>query len=190
METALLHPRCGFLAALPDRISIGGKDWRVKALVESPQVHPWAGQASYPTPFSGPPADAWEVELATPTMFNGKVGPFPFPLPGSLVESWLRRWNTFCAAEPFDDVLADETRAGGLAVQRYALQAEAFIEANHDSVGCTGRLAFAARRLDQRQRKQVSSLVRFSFFCGSGRHTAQGMGLTRPLPGFATMGGG
>lgn len=190
MQTALLHPRCGFLAALPDRIRIGGIEWRITALAESPPAHPWAGQASYATLLSGSPVDAWEIELATPTLFNGNNGTFPFPLPGSLVESWLRRWNAFCAVEPFDDALSEAVRAGGLAVQGYALQAETFIEGNHDSVGCTGRLAFTARRLTGRQRKQVDALARFSFYCGSGRHTAQGMGLTRPLPAAATMGGG
>lgn len=189
---AVDNPLRVFVTDLPTQIELGGVAWRVAGVARTPTEHPWAGAASYAELWesrSEPPA-AWQIELATPTLFNGANGLFPFPLPAPLIKSWLRRWNAFCPhALIIDEALAEAAQAG-LAVEGYRLEAATQVQANHETVGCTGQLTFAARGLRATKRRAVDALARFAFYCGSGRHTAQGMGLTRPLPAAATMGGG
>ena len=46
-----------------------------------------------------------------------------------------------------------------------------------------GTLTIQAFDLPPETRRRLDLLFRYAFFCGSGHHTAQGMGLTRLLEG-------
>ena len=45
-------------------------------------------------------------------------------------------------------------------------------------IGCVGELALDGAALSPADRAVVSTLVDFAFFCGTGHHTAMGMGQT------------
>jgi CRISPR-associated endoribonuclease Cas6 len=163
--------------------------WKVKVIHLEQQAHPWAATLSYEE-LSGrrlmdpnPPAQ-WQLEFATPTSFNsgrgagGKDKYLPFPMPESLVKSWLRRWQVSApVAFPEEELI--QSAHNNLVVSSYRLHSLPVREGERLRVGCVGRLTLRALDMPPYLRAAVDVLAAYSFFCGSGSHTAQGMGQTR-----------
>lgn len=126
---------------------------------------------------SVPPRE-WRLDFLTPTTFHGTNGHLPFPLPDSLVNSWMRRWNAFAPiALPKEELL--EWSRGKLVVSSYTLRTLPAREGERLRVGCAGRLTLRALEMPPYLRAAIDLLAHYASFCGSGSHTAQGMGQTR-----------
>lgn len=126
---------------------------------------------------SVPPRE-WRLDFLTPTTFHGTNGHLPFPLPDSLVNSWMRRWNAFAPiALPKEELL--EWSREKLVVSSYSLRTLPAREGERLRVGCAGRLTLRALDMPPYLRAATDLLAHYAFYCGSGAHTAQGMGQTR-----------
>lgn len=123
------------------------------------------------------PPRQWRLEFLTPTTFHGKSGHLPFPLPDSLVGSWMRRWQAFAPLALPGELL--EWARGSLAVSAYNLQTRPAREGSRLRVGCVGRLTLRALEMPPYLRACVDLLAQYALYCGSGSHTTQGMGQTR-----------
>ena len=160
----------------------GGFRWRVSGVSLRPQEHPWAGQVTYEQLASQNlhnkrPPDRWNLRFATPTAFHGSAGHFPFPLPHSLVGSWLRRWQAFAPialSDELPDLVYKQT-----VINAYALKTVPVQEGKRLTVGCLGTLSFRALQMHPAERAAVNLLADYAFFAGSGHRTTQGMGMTR-----------
>jgi len=162
---------------------IPGVGWRVTGFSLDAQSHPFAGEIGYEDLArrhlmnSNPPRQ-WRLEFLTPTTFHGKTTHLPFPLPESLVGSWLRRWQAFAPiALPEEEVLT--WARTNLAVSAYNLRTVPVREAERLRIGCVGTLTLRALDMPPYLRAAMDLLANYAFFCGSGGHTAQGMGQTR-----------
>jgi CRISPR-associated endoribonuclease Cas6 len=171
--------------------TIPGVRWKVTGISldsQSPpfasvQGGPFAAQISYdelsrqhlmdPNPPRG-----WQLEFLTPTTFHGKTTHLPFPLPESLVNSWLRRWQAFAPIALPEDELLTWARSN-LAVSAYSLRTLPAREGERLRVGCVGSLSLRALDIPPYLRAAVDLLAAYSLYCGSGSHTAQGMGQTQ-----------
>jgi CRISPR-associated endoribonuclease Cas6 len=189
-RVATLTPRLSsalesaWLPGLPATIRIGGLPWRVEgAAVDG--AHPWAGQAdpralAESRLLASSPPRQWTLEFATPTAFRGICGHLPFPLPDSLVGSWLRRWEAFGPVRlPVD--LKERVREG-LAVSAFELKTLPVLDKGGLIIGSVGRMRLRALRLTPGERAAVDLLAHYAFWVGSGHHTTQGLGMTRLLP--------
>jgi len=128
------------------------------------------------------PPREWHVEFITPTTFHGSNGHLPFPLPDSLVGSWMRRWNAFASiALPKEELL--EWSRQKVVVSSYNLKTLPAREGERLRVGCVGRLTLRALEMPPYLRASIDLLARYTHFCGSGSHTAQGLGQTRFISG-------
>ena len=173
-----------WLPALPPHVELAGLPWKVNGWTTSPDEHPWAGQTRYGELasrqlFFPPPARAWHLLLHTPTAFHGAAGHLPFPLPDSVVRSWMRRWQAFSPIAMPED-LVEQVRQG-VVVSAYRLQTAPLRHGERLIVGCTGRVKIRARRLLPATRAAVNLLAHYAFYCGTGVKTTQGMGMTRLL---------
>ncbi len=170
---------------------IPGIVWKVTAASLEPSAHPSAGQAGYEELSrrhlmdSNPPRQ-WRLEFLSPTTFHGKTAHLPFPLPDSLVGSWLRRWQAFAPLALPEDELLQWARAN-LAVSAYRLHTVPAREGERLRVGCVGTLSLRALDMPPYLRAAVDLLAHYAFYCGSGSHTAQGMGQTRLVPGASHL---
>ena len=166
-----------------------GLQWKVNAILQDDKSHPWVASLPYEDLArthlmnSNPPRQ-WQVEFTTPTTFNtgrtteGRDHHLPFPLPESLLKSWLRRWQAFAPIALPEEELLDWVRSN-LAVSAYRLHTLPVREAGHLRMGCVGCLTLRALDMPPYLRAAVDLLAAYSFYCGSGGHTAQGMGQTR-----------
>ncbi len=174
--------REGWAPQLPQTVELAGLPWRVTGRTISPGEHPWAGQISYKVLgeehlFSVKPPRSWEFEFFTPTAFHGTVGHLPFPLPDSLVSSWLRRWQAFAPIR-FSEELPQMVREG-VVVSSYRLKTVPVRFGKRLTVGCVGSYKLNALNLEPADRAALDALAHYAFFCGSGHRTTQGMGMTR-----------
>lgn len=125
------------------------------------------------------PPRQWTVEFLTPTTFHGRETHLPFPLPDSLIQSWMRRWNAFAPLALPDETV--EWARQKLAVSSFTLKTLPAREAERLRVGCVGQLSLRALEMPPYLRAAVDLLVNYSIYCGSGSHTSQGLGQTRFL---------
>lgn len=123
------------------------------------------------------PPHQWRLEFLTPTTFHGKTAHLPFPLPDSLVGSWMRRWQAF-APLALPDELPEWARSS-LAVSAFNLQTRPAREGSRLRVGCVGWLTLRALEMPPYLRACIDLLAQYALYCGSGSHTTQGMGQTR-----------
>jgi len=176
-----------WLPALPATVELAGTRWTVTGYTDNAAEHPWAGRTRYGTLasqhlFRNRKAKAWQMDFHTPTTFHGSAGHLPFPLPDSLVRSWLRRWNAFASiALPAD--LPEQAR-GGMVVSAYRLKTVPVRYGERLMVGAVGWLKLYAVNMHPAMRAAINVLAQYAFYCGSGAKTAQGMGLTRPSEDF------
>lgn len=169
--------------------TIPGVGWVVTAISRQASEHPFAAQVAYEDLarrrlMSSNPPRGWKLEFLTPTTFHGKTAHLPFPLPESLIGSWLRRWQAFAPLALPEDELLTWAR-GNLAVSAYRLHTLPAREGERLRVGCVGTMSLRALDMPPYLRAAVDTLAAFAFFCGSGAHTAQGLGQTRCLEASA-----
>jgi len=167
---------------LPSTIQLAGLPWSITRWTISPEEHPWAGHIPYKVLsekhlFSTHPPKNWKIEFFTPTTFHGAVGHLPFPLPDSLVSSWLRRWQAF-APISLPENLPQLVREG-VVVSSYQLKTVPVRHGERLTVGCVGSYKLHALNLPPAIRAAVDTLVQYAFYVGSGHRTTQGMGMTR-----------
>jgi len=162
---------------------IPGARWQVTAHALDGQAHPLAAQTTYEglarrhLMNSNPPRQ-WRLEFLTPTTFHASQDlHLPFPLPESLIGSWLRRWQAFAPlALPAEELLAWAREH--LAVSAYNLKTLPAREGERLRIGCVGRMTLHALKMPPYLRAAVDLLANYALFCGSGSHTAQGLGQT------------
>lgn len=171
-----------WLPVLPAQVELAGLTWQITATTISPDDHSWAGQISYQDLieqclFASPPPARWQLEFATPTAFNSAAGHLPFPLPDSLINSWLRRWQVFASMGLPGDLPAYARES--LLVNAFELKTAPVRYGRRLTVGCVGRYQLRAPQMPPTFQAAIDLLASYAFFCGSGHHTTQGMGLTR-----------
>ncbi len=155
--------------------------WQVDRVALGSDEHLWAGRMTYENLIQVVQGSRvkgrWTLEFATPMTLNGSRFPCPFPQPESLVRSWLERWQVFA---PFflTDELPSQAREY-LCVEEYRLHTETIRMHGIRLPGCVGRITLRDRGMSGAMRQTLALLVEFSFFCGSGYKTTQGLGQTR-----------
>lgn len=167
-----------WLTRLPAHIDLADTSWTINTIALSPREHQWARQQPYQTVADNAvAADQWKFECCSPTAFRlGKHSHLPFPLPGMLVNSWMRRWNAF-SPSPLPDSYSDLFREE-LFISAYQLNTVPVRYGNRLTIGCVGQFTLRAGNLTTAQRTALSTLADYAFYCGSGAHTTQGMGMT------------
>ncbi len=180
LSLALSQPLLeSWLPRLPAHINIADTTWAIRSIALSPKEHQWAGQQTYQTLRSNAvSASQHEFEFHTPAAFRlGKRAHLPFPLPGALLRSWMRRWNAFAPA-PLPDSYRELFREE-LFINAYQLKTVPVRYGRRLTIGCVGRFSLRTGKLTTPQQTALSALAAYAFYCGSGAHTTQGMGMTQ-----------
>jgi CRISPR-associated endoribonuclease Cas6 len=170
-----------WLPALPETVELAGLPWRITGIARMPEEHPWAGQIPYSQLasehlFMSRPPKSWRLRFETPAAFHGSAGHLPFPLPDSLIRSWMRRWNAFAPIALPDDL--PQMVRESVVVSAYSLKTVPVRHGKRLIVGAAGWFKLYAVNLHPAMRAAVNLLAHYAFYCGSGAKTTQGMGMT------------
>ena len=163
--------------------TLAGIPWAVLAYSLFPAQHHWAGQESYGSIWHraqdrATGIDNWQFRFRSPTTFHAvQKANLPCPGPDSLIKSWLRRWNAFNdIAQPWQ---WPAHWRKSLVVSGYGLRTVPVRYGRQLRIGCIGWYGLRALNLPPEERAIINALADYAFYCGSGHHTTQGMGLTR-----------
>ena len=170
-----------WLKSIPPLITLGDINWNIVGAHINRDTHPLSCMTSYDELVlklsDMHPPEMWEIELQTPTYFNGKLWQFPFPLPELMMKSWLMRWNHFAPIALPEQIIA--AARDNLVVSRYELRTQTWLQAGERKVGCIGTLRLKALDLHPSLRVALNLLFHYAEFSGTGHHTTQGFGQTR-----------
>ena len=114
-------------------------------------------------------------------MFYNEDRAASYPFSIAILGGWTsqdRRWQSLrrsCIAA--EEMM--EWMRNNLAVSSYSLRTVPAREGERLRVGCVGTLSLRALDMPPYLRAAVDLLAAYSFYCGSGSHTAQGLGQTR-----------
>lgn len=184
LRLTTLHPEMTdfilerWLPQLPGCLPLAGIPWQLQKIALMPQEHPQATQTSYQTlAEETAPRQTWHFQFKTPTTFHiGRDAYLPFPLPGALINSWWRRWQAFAPRQlpPLDIGQLQQQ----LFVSQYQLKTVPVRYGRRLTMGCVGTMTLRAGKLSPQTCRTISILARYATYCGSGKHTTQGMGMT------------
>jgi CRISPR-associated endoribonuclease Cas6 len=168
--------------SLPDEINIADTNWRVEGVAFSPDQHAWARTSSYSDLLKvaydlSDLYPVWHFHFAPPVTFHRSVGHFPFPLPDALVKSWLQRWQRFSSIQK--NLEFSEEAKTGIAINAYELKTVPFSYGSRTLIGAVGEFSLRALHLSPEEKSIFHTLAHYSFYCGSGSKTTQGMGQTK-----------
>lgn len=182
--------------------------WQVTGVHTKPDEHRWAGSMSYHNFVqcveSNEPPSGWTLLFYTPMTFHGDH--FVIPQPEKIVKSWLQKWNYF--ADEINSETAQENTKRWLAsrsllnlkysvndppvsildfldkcreylvVENYSLETREIRYHSEALTCCTGYITLKDHGRSLTRRQTINLLAHYSFFCGSGYKTTQGLGQT------------
>jgi CRISPR-associated endoribonuclease Cas6 len=114
-----------------------------------------------------------KFSLVTPTAFRqGKNDNF-LPTVDSVFSSLLNRWQKYSSI-PFNDLSFD-----CLFPSYFNINTEFIANVNNKFIGCVGNINYRILGdVEPIQIKQINALADYAFFCGLGRKTTMGMGMS------------
>ena len=160
-------------AVLNQDLSLGGAPFRVKR-VSAPGENDMSRSASAPSLRGCQPSGGVSVTFLSPTGFKSGETQRILPEPALFFNSLAMRWRSF-----FNDILL-ERLPEKLFVADFSLKSVA-MELKKGLVfrGCLGRARYDWKNEQKDVRQALACLASFSFFCGVGYKTLQGMGQVR-----------
>ena len=173
------------LPRLPAQVTIGELPLAVAGWTTDGAQEGWAGVSSYAaltqqyTLTPRPPGPWINLRFASPTTFRSGGVHVPLPIPSLLLGHWLEKWNAFAPLALHPDVrsFAEEQ----VVVNRYDLHTEPVQFGPATIIGFLGQCSLTVKHDDPYWRRIPHLLAAFSFWCGTGHKTTQGLGQTRVL---------
>jgi CRISPR-associated endoribonuclease Cas6 len=175
--------RDALLPALPARLTIGDVPFAVRGWTANGDEDGWAGTSTYAeltrryTLSERPPGPWINLRFASPTAFRSGGVHVPLPIPSLMLGHWLEKWNAFSPLALHPDVrsFAEEQ----VVVNRYDLHTEPVHFGDAMIIGFVGQCSLTVRHDDPYWRRIPHLLAAYSFWCGTGHRTTQGLGQTR-----------
>lgn len=164
-----------------------------KVTVTRESGEPWSNYASFDDLLAtaDPAAQAWAVRFCTPTAFRSGDADCPLPVPRLVFQSWLESWDQHAPLAFFPNRESRRTFLEDTVAQQVSVTYERLSMARRElffdgrrtaEEGFVGICRFqASRRLGPSHRRILSALAAYAFYCGTGRKTTMGLGVTQPL---------
>ncbi len=164
-----------------------------KVTVTRESGEPWSSHASFDDLLAtaDPGAQGWSVRFCTPTTFRSGDADCALPMPRLVFQSWLESWDQHAPLAFFPDRVSRRTFLEEVVGQQVSVtydrlcmvRRELFFDGRRTAEeGFVGSCRFqASRRLGPSHRRILSALAAYAFYCGTGRKTTMGLGVTQPL---------
>ncbi len=120
-----------------------------------------------------------ELNFLSPVSFRSFEDDYPLPLPELIWGSFVDKWLQMGMEVPLDKEQVRRIAARLVPVEWAGRSERIFFSRSQGVTGFRGNFAFSLQHLQPEERRLLFLLAQFSYFSGTGRLTAQGLGQTR-----------
>ncbi len=184
LDDALFAPIVGGILQAQDvALRIGDSHIRITRIATHPDAHHLAGFATYEQiSREAGPCSRIAMRFVSPTVFRSQGRDVLWPDPRLVWQSWVRAWNTHCDPElSVDEEYLLAEAIPSVLVTSQQVTSRRFRVAEGVLSGFIGAVQFDLKRLKPDDRRLLSRLAEYAFYCGTGRKTTMGLGQTRAL---------
>lgn len=158
---------------------LGPADLQITSIMASPKSsQPWANSCSYSQLYENASDTnrAIALSFATPTSFRQGKYDTAMPSRESVFNSLLKRWNKYSGIE-FSELPVESIFSSYLDINT-----EIVADSRSKFIGVVGNSTYRIMgKVEPIFIKQINALADFALYCGVGRKTPMGMGMTRRL---------
>lgn len=156
---------------------LGSAHLQITSILGTPQSdQPWANACAYQQLYEKASSTerTFKLTFATPTAFRQGKYDSPLPTPESVFKSLLNRWNKYSSIQ------ITELTIDSLFPSYFNIKTEIVTDSRSKFIGCIGNVQYRLLgEVDYSQIKHFNVLADYALYCGVGRKTTMGMGITR-----------
>jgi CRISPR-associated endoribonuclease Cas6 len=158
---------------------LGSADLYITSILGSPQAkHPWVNVCSYEQLYENAleTPEIIKFNFATPVAFRQGNYDSAMPNSESVFQSILNRWNKYSKI-PFTNLSFES-----IYPSFFKIDTKIVSDSRSKFIGCLGNISYRILGdLDPLVIKQINTLANYAMYCGVGRKTTMGMGMTRKI---------
>jgi len=158
---------------------LGSADLQISSIQGTPQLNsPWANACSYAQLYeeASEKDKVFSFIFATPTAFRQGKYDNALPAPESVFNSLRKRWNKYSEIE------IPELSLESTFPSYFDVRTEMIADSRSKLIGCVGEVSYRLLgKAEPLQVKQMNTLANFALYCGVGRKTTMGLGITRRI---------
>lgn len=155
---------------------LGSADLQITSILGTPQSNqPWANACPYQQLYeqASETERTFKLTFATPTAFRQGKHDTALPTAESVFKSLLTRWNKYSPIK-ISDLTIDS-----LFPSFFNIQTEMVIDSLSKFIGCVGDIEYRLLgEVDPLPIKHFNVLADYALYCGIGRKTTMGMGMS------------
>ncbi len=154
---------------------LGSGELQITSILSSNNSHPWANACTYQDINENASQTNRNLQFKIYTPMAFRQGKYDISLPTAdlVFSSILRRWNNYSNL-PFDNV-----DFSSIFPAYFDLKTEVVINDKNKFIGCVGDINYKILgEIDSSLIKTINILADYVFYCGIGRKTTMGMGIT------------
>ncbi len=150
-----------------ERLVLGGADEKLAAITD------------YRSLWKNPVKKDFSFKFISPTSFRSGIGNLPFPLPYSIYNGLLKKWNSYAPSDLLIDNDILEAVTEHVFPARYSIRTILVEQRNAKLIGFMGRCFFEViGKVSDDILHKLTVLSEDAYFAGVGMKTTQGMGQT------------
>lgn len=158
---------------------LGSADLYITSILGTPQsTQPWANAASYTQLYEQASDCDRQIALSFSTPTNFRQGEFDTALPTRecVFNSLLQRWHKY------SDISLEANLTEVIFPSFFNIRTAMGADSRSKFIGCVGEISYRILGdVDPLIIKQINALADFALYCGVGRKTTMGMGMTRRI---------
>lgn len=165
-----------------DKIRFETREFEIERLVLGGINEKFAKVTDYRSLWQKTSRREFLLRFISPTSFKVGIGNLPFPLPYSVYQGLLRKWNQFAPTDLKinEDILQIVTNQ--VFPSRCSIHTNLVEEKNTKLIGFVGNCTFEVLgELSEKKLHQLTVLTEYAYYAGVGMKTTQGMGQTLVL---------
>lgn len=158
---------------------LGAADLQVISILGTVQsTQPWSNSCLYKQLYeqASETERSFHFTFATPTAFRQGSYDTSLPTRESIFNSLLSRWNKY------SQIPIPEIPIESIFPSFFDIRTEMVADSRSKFIGCTGEIHYRILgEVEPVQIKYINALADFALYCGIGRKTPMGMGMTRRI---------
>jgi CRISPR-associated endoribonuclease Cas6 len=160
-----------------NKIGFEAREFEIERVVLGGIDEKFATITDYRSLWQNTPRRDFRFRFVSPTSFRSGDGNLPFPLPYSLYNGLLKKWNSYAPSDLIIDQAILQEITKRVFPARHSIRTVLAEQRNTKLIGFVGRCIFEVLgEVSDDTLHKLTVLTEYAYFAGVGMKTAQGMG--------------